>query len=258
MKHDGLDNYVAKAEPLLLGWKIDEAPVEVYEFNRLTWWDDLHDLGVAPIILDSRITKIAQNIAFERAFLRKLGLGTPLSQWIDTSVLARYAGLPSKLRDISKALKLGDHGKDDDGTRLINKFCKPKKDGTYRDKHSDPEDWEKFKLYCKSDVGAEYEVFVRLKFFMLPEREKRLWLLDEKINRRGLPVDMTYVDMASRQAATEKQKLMAELKGLTGLANPNSRDQFLGWAKLHGYSFASLGKDFIARFEKILEEDEAC
>lgn len=276
IKTHGLDNYIAKAEPLCVAWAIDDGPALVLDLtHRISVFGlpsghtasrrrargvpsarfGLDRCLLTDAIRDSRITKIAQNISFERAILRKLGLDTPITEWVDTSVLARYVGLPSKLADICKALRLGEMGKHEDGTRLINKFCKPRKDGSFRDKISDPEDWQKFLDYCRGDVIAEREVFKRLKKFMLPDRERRLWELDDKINRRGLPVDMQYVTQASRQAAAEKQKLMAELRAITGLENPNSRNQFLGWAKSHGYSYSSLGKDFIARFEKMLEED---
>lgn len=255
IKDAGLENYVTQAEPLCVAWALDDDEVTLFEFDGSRGSCALA-IKLYENILDSRITKVAQNISFERMILRKIGLDTPIEQWIDTSVLARYAGLPSKLADICKALKLGERGKHEDGTRLINKFCKPKKDGTYRSKHTDPVDWQKFLDYCKQDVVAEREVFRRLQAFMLPERERRLWILDEKINRRGWPVDMQYVHGASRQAATEKRRLLAQLQSITGLPNPNSRDQFLKWAKAQGYEFNSLGKDFIARFEKMLEEDE--
>lgn len=253
IRHDGLDNYVAKAEPLCLAYALDDGLIELIDFTDRPAYLFPH---LATMIRNPNVTKIAHNISFERAFLRKLGLDTPLDEWIDTSVMSRYAGLPSKLADVCKALKLGDLGKHEDGTRLIKKFCVPKKDGTYRSRTSDPADWQKFLDYCKGDVTAEREVFRRLKAFQLPPREKLLWKLDEKINRRGLPVDMNYVVSASRQAATKKQEIKQELRALTGLENPNSREQFLGWAKARGYEFNSLGKAFVARMEKLLEEDE--
>jgi hypothetical protein len=244
------------AEPLCVAWAIDSGPVELLEFAVDAVIRGHGFLQVKSLIRNSQITKIAQNISFERALLRKLGCDTPISEWVDTSVLARHAGLPSKLADICKALKLGDLGKNEDGSRLIRKFCVPKKDGTYRDKTTDPVDWQKFLDYCRQDVVAEREVFNRLRSFHLPPREKKLWELDDKINRRGWPVDMDYVKNAHSYAKLEKQKLVQELKALTGLANPNSRDQFLGWARSQGYEFNSLGKAFIKRFEAMLEEDE--
>jgi DNA polymerase len=39
--------------------------------------------------------------------------------------------------------------------------------------------------------------------------------------------------------------LAAKLKEMTGLVNPNSRDQFLGWAQKHNYPHLSLGKNFV-------------
>jgi DNA polymerase len=265
IKNCGLDNYISRAEPTCVAFALDDGPVEVIDYvsrcsicGGRSFACELCEIvkrqkqTFVNYVRDSRITKVAHNIDFERAVLTKMGLETSFSEWIDTSVLARYAGLPAKLKQVCQVLKLGEDGKTD-GTRLIKKFGQRDKHGKFRDKTTDPADWQKYLEYCAQDVTAERNVFRRLQAFMLPEREKRIHELDHKINRRGWPVDMKYVKAAHSAAAAEKAKLTLELKDLTGLANPNSRDQFLGWAKTEGYGFESLGKAFVARMEKELE-----
>jgi DNA polymerase len=265
IKTCGLDNYIAKSEPTCVAFALDDGPVELIDYISACPVCDNKSFACemcciisrtkkkfVASVRDSRITKVAHNLDFERAVLSKMGLETSFSEWIDTSVLARYAGLPAKLKQVCQVLKLGEDGKSD-GSRLIKKFGQRDKRGRFRDKTTDPADWQNYLNYCAQDVYAERAVFRCLKSFMLPEREKRIHELDHKINRRGWPVDMKYVKAAHSAAAAEKAKLTLELKALTGLANPNSRDQFLGWAKTQGYEFESLGKAFVARMEKELE-----
>jgi hypothetical protein len=75
--------------------------------------------------------KVAWNCAFERAILKHcLGIDSPISQWLDPSVLARYATLPPHLKGACEFLGLGDKAKHD-GSRLIRKFCMPNRKGGF-------------------------------------------------------------------------------------------------------------------------------
>jgi DNA polymerase bacteriophage-type len=240
----GLDRYSRNAEVLMLAWAVEDWDVTVwFPHERPGFPDDLRMLLDRPDVL-----KIAHNCAFERAILKHCcGIDSPIEQWCDTSVLARYAGMPSKLADVSEFLNLGKHAKAD-GTRLITKFCKPNKKGSFNDHATHPEDWAKFVSYCRQDVIAEREVYRRLSgFFALPEREKRLWALDAKINERGIPVDLTYINNARTIVTQEKTKLLAELKERTNVDNPNSGAQLLPWLRSRGYPYGSLGEKKVSK-----------
>lgn len=96
------------------------------------------------------------------------------------------------------------------------------------------------------DVTAEREIFKRLvKNFTLPKTELAGWRLDQKINDRGIPVDMTFVTGATKIVAEEKANLIAEMRKLTRLENPNSTKQMLLWLKSEGYPFGSLGAKWV-------------
>jgi DNA polymerase len=90
-------------------------------------------------------------------------------------------------------------------------------------------------------------------FFTPPERERRLWELDQKIGERGIPVDPYYVASASLLAAAERERLLQEMKTLTGLENPNSVPQLTEWLVGQGYGFNSLGA---AKVKAALEEND--
>jgi DNA polymerase bacteriophage-type len=186
--------------------------------------------------------KAAWNAAFERAILRhRFEIYTPPSDWVDVPNLVRYATMPAKLKGASEYLQLGDLAKHD-GSRLINKFCKPHK-GRFIEPEEAPDDWETFKEYCKQDVVAEREILHRLqRTFSLGTFEQRVATLDMEINERGIPVDMQFVSHARDLVAAEKHELKDELRELTGLANPNSGQQMLGWLRERGYPYNSLLK----------------
>ena len=79
------------------------------------------------------------------------------------------------------------------------------------------------------------------------EQEQRVYALDQKINARGLPVSLPFVSAAKARANEEKARLTEELKVLTGLANPNSPKQLLGWLRSQGYPYQSIGAPKIRR-----------
>ena len=81
----------------------------------------------------------------------------------------------------------------------------------------------------------------------MSEEERETWRFDSLVNERGLPVDLLLVDHAREIALRTREPLLARLKEITGLENPNSRAQVLGWLQERGYLFDSLGKDFITR-----------
>ena len=253
----GLDNYVKhpSTRVLMLAHALDDEPVEVWEPH----------LGPMPLKLrgdleDVTITKVAWNVPFEyNIFKSVLNIKLPLWMWDDPINRARMLSMPGHLEDACKILRLPPElSKNPEGKRLIKLFSEPavaKKDDTlfgtiaafFRDWMTDPEDWEKFKAYCVQDVVAEREIDKLLTKFPLPDSEYQAWLLDQKINERGLPVDLELVKGTNAVAEAEKERLRAELQELTGLENSNSVPQLLAWAQTEGYPFGSLAKHLVKR-----------
>jgi DNA polymerase len=243
IREQGLDVYARNAEVLMLAWALNDQAPQIWLPHETPIPENL-----ALLLERKEIVKVAWNSAFERAiFWHTWGINIPLTSWLDPSCMARYAGLPSSLADVGEALGLPqDEAKDKDGKRLIQKFCKPKKDGTYKDWNTDPEDWARFCDYCKQDVIAERNILRKLeKGFMLPPRERKIWLLDQQINERGIPVDMTFVHNAKVIVDAERSRLMDELGKLTNLENPNSTKQMLGFLKENGYPYESLKQKMV-------------
>lgn len=248
LKICGLDRYVRKAEVLMLAWAFDN--------DEPVIWDPRFSPLPKPVAKAIRegVTLAAWNSSFERnIFKYSLGVHIPYEQFEDPSTFARHLSLPGSLKSVGDILGLGDEGKDKEGKRLIDLFCKPVSLGGemtlfgmtepyFNDPEKHAEDWEKFKEYCKQDVRVERRIGKELEPFRLPELEKKVWYLDQRINEAGLPVNRGFVRKALTLAERSKTELATQLKEKTGLSNPNSRDQMLEWCRKEGYAHNSLEK----------------
>lgn len=230
IKKSGMYKYVESPdfEIILIGVSVNGGEVEV--FDPLDLPEDFIEYLNSPQYL-----KTAHNAPFEIACLEK-HFDTTLdpSQWECTMAKGAQVGLPLSLDEMSKALGL-DAKKDAKGKALIKYFCcpcKPTKANGMRTRnlpHHDPERWEAFIEYCRQDVVVEQAIRERISFFEFPEREKRIWLLDQKINRRGILLDPTLIGNAMAIDRTHADRLTAEAAALTGLDNPNSVAQLKEW-----------------------------
>jgi DNA polymerase len=260
-KSVGLHNYVTspKTDPCVLAWAPDDIIPSLWEILR----GESIPVILKEAALDPDVLFAAWNSPFERYFFKhKLGFDIPYSRWVDPQVSARYLSLPDDLETAGLVMNLPPEMlKDEEGHRLIKMFSKltiprkvrAKKDQIvvqpqpyFRDWNTDPEDWEKFGRYCCQDVVTERELMRRFRafgVFPIPEREHRLWLLDQKINDRGMPTSRKFLANSSAIGIQAKQEALGKQKALTGVENPNSRDQLLAWAKTHGYPLNNLRKE---------------
>ncbi len=210
-------------------------------------------------LYDPFTTIYAWGANFERQVARVLlGIDKPTTEWLCVMAAARYAGLPGKLDDAGKVLELKEQAKLETGKDLIKLFCEPVEVGgkdtlfgvseaTFNTPYTHPVEWKQFCDYGGQDVVAERAALKKIKPFWPSEEEWETWRLDSKINETGWPVDQLLVTNAREIALRTREPLIARLKEITGVDNPESRNQLIEWAKPQGYLFESLGKDFIAR-----------
>jgi DNA polymerase len=151
--------------------------------------------------------------------------------------------LPATLKGAARALSL-THQKRDDGP--MHRMCKPRRArkgedtaGTYW--FDDVEHTQALHSYCIGDVEAERELGGRLR--PLCNREQKIWLLDAKINARGIAIDRLLIEAASRiidVALADIDRQIGELTdGVVVAASQVARLQ--RWSGL-----PSLGKEKIA------------
>lgn len=214
---------------------------------------------VEDAIFDVSVTKTAYNANFERTCLSKhFGRYLPPESWHCSAVQSAMLALPRSLEDVGRVLGL-DEQKMKEGKELIRYFCvpcKPTKANGGRTRNLPchaPEKWELFKTYCKRDVDVEKSIRRKLHNFPIPESEMELYRLDQRINDRGVLVDMGLVEQAIACERLHKEVVTKRAYELTGLENPNSVVQLKGWLGDMGMEAESLSKKAVA--DMIAETD---
>ena len=248
---NGVRRYAEKAEVILAAWASPGEPIQ--QWDRLKDTGDLSDL--MDRLQDTEMEMHAFNASFEREITgRCIGHFVPYYRWHCTMAYAYSRGFSGKLKDVCKQLEVPeDKAKLAEGGRLINRFCIPRKPTKNNPRmwfspEDNEEQWDRFCLYNRLDVEAERYIFEYLDC-QHPEtpEERETWLWDQAVNGRGLPVDMALVDGAIQMAEALKAEAMEQMRQITGLNNPNSRDQLLGWLRGQGYPYGDLQKETIAR-----------
>lgn len=247
IKESGAYKYIESPdfEILIIGYALNDNPVKIVD---LAQGEEMPE-EFEEALLDPDCVKVAHNAVFERLSFKRIGYNVPAEQWYCTSVKAAYCGLPLSLDGVSKALNLTDK-KLDTGKALIKYFscpCKATRVNGMRTRNYPehaPEKWEMYKEYNKYDVLAEREIFKRLEAYIIPDIERKMYVLDQNINDRGILVDMELAESAIAVDNTYTSILTQHAQQLTGLENPNSPVQIRQWIeKTTGCVVMSLSKE---------------
>jgi DNA polymerase len=162
----------------------------------------------------------AHNAQFERIIWREIMLkryGFPpitMQQWHCTAAECRAMGLPGGLDGAAKALGL-EHQKDAVGQRLMLRMSKPRtvqSDGTLTWWNT-PDRVAKLIDYCKQDVVVERAIAAKVQ--RLTDAERAVYLLDQKINDRGVQIDTRLIEAAIDVVDAANEKANADLSELT-------------------------------------------
>lgn len=257
---------------LLFAYSIDRQPVQVIDTAN---GEEIPE-NILAALVDENVIKRAFNVNFERVclskYLRKnypqyfqsysidedtVGDFLNPESWHCSMIHARTLGLPSSLAEVGKVLGI-EQQKMTEGKTLIKFFCVPYDtiDGVpqFHNPKDYPDKWEIFKAYNKRDVEAELEIDRKLSHFPVPDFIWQEFYLDQEINDRGILVDMQLADKAICLDAEAKEELTTEMQRLTGVENPNSVYQLLGWLETQGYKSDSLGKTQVQELIKTAKE----
>jgi len=258
----GLDRYIfdPQTEPLFLWYRLNRGDYKLWRiWEKQPIHPELHEAFLSPNVM-----LVAFNSAFERYMTHRLGYVIPASRFIDPQVGGRYLSLPASLGVQSEVLGVPAHlAKDKRGSELIALFCqkvvvKEKKatktrpaipaSSYYNDWNSHPKEWEEFLEYGRRDVSSEGDLLRRMRLLggmPLPEFEQRVWLFDQAVNDRGMPVDKPFVEKMYRLALRAKEEAKTGFEKMTGVVNANSPAQIKAWAVTQGYPYPSIGKDVV-------------
>ncbi len=225
-------------------------------------------------INDPEVVFSAHNAFFEQSIYRNVLMARfgwpliPYTKWRCTAAKAASCAIPRNLQDAGAVMKTAVQ-KDFEGHRIMLKLCKPTRAHTewkkkfdklvLIDAHDDvidewknqeppefwtpetaPEDFKGQDRYCKIDVIAEEmldEALPDLSPYM-----QELWFLDQKINMRGVAVDMPLVNKIAGIMKAEAKVMNKELDILTmGLVSSgNARNQILDFLSLEGIDMPDL------------------
>lgn len=270
-KYAESDNF----EILLFAVSIDSGPVTVYDLAS----GDTLPIEIITALTDNSVIKWAFNASFERicisSWLRKYypeyftsysisedTVGNYLNpvSWRCTLVWSAYMGFPLSLEGVGAVLGLEEQ-KMKEGKDLIRYFCtpcKPTKSNGHRTRNLPshaPEKWELFKSYNARDVDAELSIKQKFHNFPVPEFIWEEYHLDQKINDRGIAIDMNLVTNAIAFDERSKKEITEQIQSLTDVDNPNSVAQMKNWLLGKWIETDTLGKKLLRISSKRLQKN---
>jgi DNA polymerase bacteriophage-type len=223
----GTHKYAENAEVLLVAYAFDDELVEVMDLTERGSLDSVQ------MMIDTADKIVIHNSAFDRTVLRHCGVHMPLDKVEDTMVIALAHGLPGSLGALCDVLGVPqDKAKDKAGKKLIHLLTKPRPKNVKlrratRDTH--PEEWAAFIEYARLDVDAMRVVYRLLPNWNRHGSERALWLLDQKINDRGIAIDVELANAALRAFQRSSRDLAERTRILTNgaVGSLTQRGKFL-------------------------------
>jgi len=207
----GVYNYAQdlETEVICMSYAFDDGPVK-------TWTPDL---TFPSDVLNHKGQIRAHNAAFERLiFWYVLQINFDLEQFYCTATQARANCAPGSLEDVGRFAG-ADMKKDRRGDYLVRQCCVPPYNKTLI-----PELIE----YCEQDVRAMRAVSIALR--QLSDEELLDYHVNERINDRGVKVDVALCRAAIRYADAELaeiQSIVTEITGGLAVRSPRMREWVL-------------------------------
>ena len=255
---NGAHKYAEEAEVLLVAWAWDNEPVQVFDCADV-WPEFAPGLQKA---IDEAERVVIHNSAFDRTVLRHCGVDLPVEKIDDTMVMALAHSLPGSLGQLCDVLGVPqDKSKDKAGRRYIQLFTKPcpknwKIRRATRETH--PDEWQGFIEYARLDVDAMRHVRRRLPRWNSTHGELHLWRLDQRINDRGVAIDLQLAQSAIRAFQRASGTLAARASALTEgqVSSTTQRQRFIDYLRdARGFEPEDLTKGTVEALLKEIDLD---
>lgn len=266
LKKSGAHRYAQDptTEVLVLSWSLRTMAGKPVRRGR--WVPGEDDGPLVAFLSDPTVLLVAHNSWFEWCIYQEIcrkDWGWPpvtFERFHDTMAVCAQKALPMKLEKVQATLKLP--GKDMEGSKLTIGLSKPltKADaktrgilwtpGTY---DRTPATLERVGEYCDRDVFVEEVLDDAVGWQVDGERE--VWLLDQKINWRGVRLNMDYVAACKQVVAGAMPAFDKEFRDLTGVGMTQGV-KFTKWLHDQGTLVPNLKKDTITHLLGLPPETE--
>lgn len=231
---------------LCAGYAVDHGPVRL-------WTRD--ECGSAETrkflfgLLQGGATVFAHNAPFELAIWNRLMVPRygwpvlPIEQTRCTMAMAHALGLPGSLENAAAAVGI-EARKDIKGRAVMMQLARPRRvaeDGTVT-WWDDADRLEQLYAYCRQDVEVERALHARL--LPLSKVEQDLWTLDQRINNRGIRVDLVAIRNAIEVVEEAKKRLNAEMALVTGgwVSGCSKVMELTDWISMRGVEVTGVAK----------------
>jgi DNA polymerase len=261
---------------LCMAWAIDDGPVEVWSpFLEENPWEG----ALREALLFPEMELRAWNSGFEHVIYRDILVprydfpAVRTEQWVDTAAEAAALALPRALGKAARVLGL-EAQKDQEGYKLMMKLSRPrtvgawwkgaagpfatkseaqKQPGTgklYQDDFTvvwwdDPEKLDRLIQYCKQDVETERAVQQVLRRLNVPEQA--VFLMNQRMNDRGIHVDTDLVDAAQEIMDHVLDEANTKLRELTdgAVQKVTNTGNMKDWVNGQGVPMVDMKKDTV-------------
>lgn len=241
LKDHGLHNYAThpSTDVHCAGWAVNDEATGLWTPD--TSFSDLrHAINEAEVVY-------AHNASFEiamnhNALAKRHGWPSiPVEKWRCTMAMCYAMSLPGALEKAAAALGVAQQ-KDMAGSRVMMQLAKPKADGSFWTPEESPEKFQKLYDYCRQDVEVERAIYNRL--MELSDEEQKLWVLDYKINQRGIQIDLPSVNAAIKLVEAEKARLDREMLKVTGgvVGKCTEVQLLIKWVRTQGVTIDGVAK----------------
>lgn len=176
---------------------------------------------------------------------------TTIEQWYCTAAEVRAMALPGSLGEAAAALRV-DQQKDTDGQNLMLRMARPRSYGP----DGKPVWWDvpdrvhRLSQYCLQDVRTEMAVLTKVR--PLDDKERAVFILDQRINDRGVRFDRELAS-AARDVATKALEAANErLREITNGEVPavTAVGDFTRWLQSRGVDTNSITKQVVRELQK--------
>lgn len=258
----GTHVYAEQAEVMLFAFALEDGPVHVWDRTADEVWQLVDGDAVLAYNVPDGAVPMPVMEAADDPDVEWWGHNTGMFDWVvaehalpwlaktvpqerrrDTMVQAYTHSLPGSLGALCEVMTVAEEdAKDKRGKELINLFCKPPAKNLKRGRatrHTHPNEWHEFIVYAGKDITSMRAASKKMPMWNYTGQELALWFLDQRINMRGICMDLDLARAAIEAVANAQHDLAGRTQELTDgqVESARKRD------KLLRYLLAEFGVD---------------